>query len=73
MLSIQSTTCVVIIAHNFGNILTGAHPEDGVSDLTLISNIDERGINLTLSTRYKRDEIYVTDQPHMFTCLLELN
>ncbi|XP_046440084.1 myosin-I heavy chain-like isoform X4 [Daphnia pulex] len=36
----------------------GAHPEDGVSDLTLISNIDERGINLTLSTRYKRDEIY---------------
>ncbi len=41
---------------------TGAHPEDGVSDLTLISNIDERGINLTLSTRYKRDEIYVIYQ-----------
>jgi len=47
------------------NNFIGAHPEDGVSDLTLISNIDERGINLTLSTRYKRDEIYVIKQSQL--------
>ena len=45
-------TCVLMF--------TGSCPEDGVSDLTLISNLDEKGINLNLSTRYKRDEIYVS-------------
>lgn len=39
--------------------LAGAQPEDGYPDLTMISNLDEKGINLNLSTRYKRDEIYV--------------
>lgn len=38
----------------------GSQPEDGVFDLTLISNIDEKGINLNLKTRYDKDQIYVS-------------
>ncbi|XP_060082957.1 myosin-I heavy chain-like [Ylistrum balloti] len=36
----------------------GARPEDGVSDMTIISDIDEKGININLRTRYKKDQIY---------------
>jgi len=37
----------------------GSGPEDGVNDLTLISNIDETGINTNLFVRYKKDLVYV--------------
>lgn len=33
---------------------------DGVSDLTLISNIDEFGINENLRVRYEKQQIYVS-------------
>ncbi|CAG2104359.1 unnamed protein product [Medioppia subpectinata] len=36
----------------------GWRPEDGVPDLTVISNIDERGINTNLKVRYEREQIY---------------
>ncbi|CAL1270295.1 unnamed protein product [Larinioides sclopetarius] len=36
----------------------GCLPEDGVPDMTVISDIDEQGINTNLKTRYKRDHIY---------------
>lgn len=42
-------------------------PEDGVNDMTVISNIDEGGINLNLKVRYSRDQIYVS------TCLRQLD
>lgn len=38
----------------------GTRAEDGVPDLTLISNIDEVGINRNLEVRYKRQEVYVS-------------
>ena len=34
-------------------------PQDGVPDMTVISDIDEFGINQNLLVRYKRDNIYV--------------
>lgn len=33
-------------------------PEDGVPDMTILSNIDEHGINTNLRTRYNSDNIY---------------
>ncbi|XP_054169139.1 myosin-I heavy chain-like [Oppia nitens] len=36
----------------------GWRPEDGVPDLTVISNIDEQGINTNLKVRYLREQIY---------------
>ena len=38
---------------------TGATPKDGVPDMTVISDIDEFGINTNLKVRYRRDQIYV--------------
>lgn len=38
----------------------GATPDDGVPDMTVISDIDEFGINTNLKVRYKRDQIYVS-------------
>ena len=38
----------------------GIHPEDGVRDMIVISDIDENGINTNLQVRYKRDIIYVS-------------
>jgi len=32
--------------------------ENGVPDMTLLSNIDEHGINVNLKSRYNRDQIY---------------
>ncbi|GIZ03079.1 hypothetical protein CEXT_101931 [Caerostris extrusa] len=43
-----------------GNFGGGCLPEDGVPDMTVISDIDEKGINTNLKTRYKRDHIYVS-------------
>jgi len=40
------------------HFIKGAN-DDGVPDLTLISNIDEQGINCNLHSRYKKDKIYV--------------
>lgn len=37
----------------------GAAPKDGVPDMTVISDIDEFGINTNLRVRYKREQIYV--------------
>ena len=39
---------------------TGARPEDGVADMTVISDINEFGINTNLKVRYKSDRIYVS-------------
>ena len=38
----------------------GAKPEDGVPDMTVISDIDEYGINTNLKVRYQKDRIYVS-------------
>lgn len=40
--------------------VTGCSPEIGVPDMTVISDIDETGINRNLQIRYIRDEIYVS-------------
>nr|CAD7396103.1 unnamed protein product [Timema cristinae] len=40
---------------------TGSSPEAGVPDMTVISDIDEVGINRNLQVRYGRDQIYA---PH---------
>ncbi|XP_065184924.1 unconventional myosin heavy chain 6-like [Sycon ciliatum] len=37
---------------------SGARPEDGVPDMTVISEIDEIGINTNLRTRYSKELIY---------------
>ncbi|XP_043209798.1 unconventional myosin-VIIa-like [Amphibalanus amphitrite] len=36
----------------------GSRPDDGVPDMTVISDIDEAGINRTLHVRYDHDRIY---------------
>lgn len=38
----------------------GSSPESGVPDMTIISDIDETGINRNLQVRYDRDQIYVS-------------
>ena len=38
----------------------GARPEDGVQDMTILSDLDEFGININLRTRYHNDLIYVS-------------
>lgn len=38
----------------------GAKPSDGVPDMTIISDIDEHGINTNLKVRYDLDRIYVS-------------
>ncbi|RWS31049.1 unconventional myosin-X-like protein [Leptotrombidium deliense] len=40
------------------DLLTGVRPDDGVSDMTILSNIDEHGINTNLRVRYDKDQIY---------------
>ena len=45
-------------------LVTGSRSEDGVPDMTIISNIDEKGINRNLRVRYERDIIYVS-QSHI--------
>lgn len=34
--------------------------EEGVQDMTILSNIDEHGINTNLRVRYENDRIYVS-------------
>ena len=41
-------------------ISEGARPSDGVPDMTIISDIDEHGINTNLKVRYELDRIYVS-------------
>lgn len=41
-------------------VFEGCSPEDGVPDMTVISGIDEKGINTNLKNRYNRDNIYVS-------------
>lgn len=38
----------------------GYLPEDGVEDMTILTNIDEHGININLKSRYAQDQIYVS-------------
>ena len=45
-------------------ICVGAKPSDGVPDMTVISEIDEYGINENLKVRYNQNKIYVSH-----TCL----
>ena len=42
----------------------GAKPSDGVPDMTVISDIDEHGINTNLKVRYGLDRIYVSEPYH---------
>lgn len=44
----------------------GSKPEHGVPDMTVISDIDEFGINKNLQIRYQRDEIYVSEDKFSF-------
>jgi len=37
-------------------------PSDGVPDMTVISEIDEYGINTNIKVRYMRNRIYVSVQ-----------
>ena len=46
----------------------GARPEDGVQDMTILSDLDETGININLRTRYQNDLIYVS-YLFVFVCL----
>lgn len=39
-------------------VTSGASPRDGVPDMTVISDIDEYGINTNLKVRYKKNDIY---------------
>ena len=39
---------------------SGYLPEDGVEDMTILTNIDEHGININLKSRYAQDQIYVS-------------
>ena len=41
-------------------VCSGATPNDGVPDMTVISEIDEYGINTNLKVRYKQGRIYVS-------------
>ena len=41
-------------------VTEGAKPSDGVPDMTIISDIDEYGINTNLKVRYQQDRIYVS-------------
>ncbi len=38
----------------------GARPQDGVPDMTVISEIDEYGINTNLKVRFHQGRIYVS-------------
>ena len=42
------------------NGLDGDHGDHGVPDMTVISDIDEHGINKNLQKRYKKNKIYVS-------------
>ena len=44
----------------FDEFPAGASPKDGVPDMTVISEIDEYGINENLRVRYNRERIYVS-------------
>ena len=46
--------------------VSGCRPTDGVPDMTVISDIDEHGINTNLNVRYKRDNIYVSQTELIF-------
>ena len=50
-------------------LFSGSRPQDGVPDMTVISNIDEHGINKNLQVRYDRDSIYVS---HSLTLRLRI-
>lgn len=50
----------------------GARPEDGVPDMTVISEIDEFGINTNLKTRYRHNKIYVSLHSYWSQQLYEL-
>ena len=43
----------------------GAKPSDGVPDMTVISEIDEYGINENLKVRYNQNKIYVSHFAHL--------
>lgn len=49
----------------------GSSPDVGVPDMTVISDIDEKGINKNLKVRYDRNQIYVSFSivTHSLNCL----
>ena len=63
-MSCRHPTKVVGTAENEMDLdfLSGCRPEHGVPDMTVISNIDENGINRNLRVRYDRDTIYVSSE-----------
>ena len=50
------STCTAV------DLCSGAAPDDGVPDMTVISEIDEYGINTNLKVRYNQGRIYVSTQ-----------
>ena len=51
------------IFHTFlfvSGTMNGLDMDDGVPDMTVISDINEHGINKNLQKRYKRNKIYVS-------------
>ena len=51
---VHAKTCIAV------DLYSGATPNDGVPDMTVISEIDEYGINTNLKVRYKQGRIYVS-------------
>ena len=52
----------IFALYNLGMSMSGCRPEDGVPDMTVISDINEVGINSNLRVRYNRDQVYVSLQ-----------
>lgn len=56
-------SCFHFIYKSYSRLFSGrlgSRPDMGVPDMTLISDIDEIGINHNLKVRYQRDQIYVS-------------
>ena len=54
--------CQFFTKTNVSDKMGVAGGEDGVPDMTVISDIDEHGINKNLQKRYRRNKIYVSIQ-----------
>ena len=50
-------------------LFLGYLPDDGVEDMTILTNIDEYGINKNLKIRYAQNNIYVSVLSFFFTIM----
>lgn len=57
--SLQLKTYQIFFFYHFSGRL-GSTSDNGVPDMTAISDIDDIGINHNLKIRYQRDQIYVS-------------